>query len=238
MCSSFSEGESCRWPRAACHESRLRPTLVAWGKSLDPAPRAPAALRSPRSPLFRGRRRPRVEPTLGTPSIPPMARLLLSTLIEDASASDDATVSRVVRTLLRSPVTDAERVGERLCVYGWECSRPDSQMISWRYKVVGEDSGTEYVSFGLAMPTGPDLLLSVFGLQLQIALNGLGVDLRGRGRLLHGADGGGPRRIARSILRARPVVDVQPGGRMSGRHPSRGARQGCRSTLTCGPSRG
>ena len=35
------------------------------------------------------------------------------------------------------------------------------------------ESGTEYVSFGLAMPTGPDLLLSVFGLQLQIALNGL-----------------------------------------------------------------
>ena len=95
-----------------------------------------------------------------------MARLLLSSLIEDASASDDATVSRVVRTLLRSPVTDAERVGERLCVFGWECSRPGD-------KVVGADSGTEYVSFGLAMPTGPDLLLSVFGLQLQIALNGL-----------------------------------------------------------------
>ena len=105
--------------------------------------------------------------------LPPMARLLLSTLIEDASASDDATVSRVVRTLLRSPVTDAERVGERLCVFGWECSRPGGEAISWRYKVVGADSGTEYVSFGLAMPTGPDLLLSVFGLQLQIALNGL-----------------------------------------------------------------
>jgi hypothetical protein len=105
--------------------------------------------------------------------LPPMARLLLSTLIEDASASDDATVSRVVRTLLRSPVTDAERVGERLCVFGWECSRPGGEAISWRYKVVGAESGTEYVSFGLAMPTGPDLLLSVFGLQLQIALNGL-----------------------------------------------------------------
>ena len=102
-----------------------------------------------------------------------MARLLLSSLIEDASASDDATVSRVVRTLLRSPVTDAERVGERLCVFGWECSRPGDPSIAWRYKVVGADSGTEYVSFGLAMPTGTDLLLSVFGLQLQIALNGL-----------------------------------------------------------------
>jgi hypothetical protein len=102
-----------------------------------------------------------------------MARLLLSSLIEDASASDDATVSRVVRTLLRSPITDAERVGERLCVYGWQNSRPDENAISWRYRVVGADSGTEYVSFGLAMPTGPDLLLSVFGLQLQIALNGL-----------------------------------------------------------------
>ena len=70
-------------------------------------------------------------------------------------------------------MTDAERVGERLCVYGWECSRPGDDAISWRYRVVGEDSGIEYVSFGLAMPTGPDLLLSVFGLQLQIALNGL-----------------------------------------------------------------
>jgi hypothetical protein len=148
-----------------------------------------------------------------------MARLLLSSLIEDASASDDATVSRVVRTLLRSPVTDAERVGERLCVYGWDCSRPGDQAIAWRYRVVGADSGTEYVSFGLTMPTGPDLLLSVFGLQLQIAL-------------LHGADGGRPRKLVRaSVLRARPVVDVQPGGRISGRHPRRGARQGCRTSL-------
>ena len=102
-----------------------------------------------------------------------MARLLLSSLIEDASASDDSTVSRVVRTLLRSPMTDAERVGERLYVFGWESTRSGEEVISWRYRVVGADSGTEYVSFGLAMPTGPDLLLSVFGLQLQIALNGL-----------------------------------------------------------------
>src|SRR5437899_2257772 len=43
-----------------------------------------------------------------------MARLLLSTLIEDVAASRDPTISRVVRALLRSPVTDAERVGERL----------------------------------------------------------------------------------------------------------------------------
>ena len=58
-------------------------------------------------------------------------------------------------------------------MFGWECTRPGDSAISWRYRVVGADSGTEYVSFGLAMPTGPDLLLSVFGLQLQIALNGL-----------------------------------------------------------------
>ncbi|HYX86411.1 MAG TPA: hypothetical protein VE777_15675 [Gaiellales bacterium] len=101
-----------------------------------------------------------------------MARLLLSTLIEDVAASHDATISRVVRALLRSPVTDAERVGERLCVFGWEYGST-ADRLSWRYRVVGEETGTEYVRFGLAMPSGSDLLLCVFGLQLQIALNGL-----------------------------------------------------------------
>src|SRR5438034_8270341 len=103
-----------------------------------------------------------------------MARLLLSTLIEDVAASRDATISRVVRALLRSPVTDAERVGERLRVFGWECGSADAR-LAWRYRVVGEETGTEYVCFGVAMPSGSDLLLEVFGLQLQIALNGLAV---------------------------------------------------------------
>jgi len=38
---------------------------------------------------------------------------------------------------------------------------------------VGERSGREYLTFTLALEDGPESLLEAFGLQLQIALNGL-----------------------------------------------------------------
>jgi len=42
-----------------------------------------------------------------------------------------------------------------------------------RYRVIGERSGREYLRFTLALEDGPPSLLEAFGLQLQIALNGL-----------------------------------------------------------------
>lgn len=102
-----------------------------------------------------------------------MQRLLLNTLIEDSVASGDGAITSVVRALLRSPVTDAERAGERLAVFGWPAPADRVGSVSWRYRIVGVESGTVHMSFALSLPAGPDILLSVFGLQLQIALNGV-----------------------------------------------------------------
>ncbi|HEY2788503.1 MAG TPA: hypothetical protein VGI72_03555, partial [Gaiellales bacterium] len=66
--------------------------------------------------------------------------------------------------------TDAERAGERLCVFG---SPAGGTLASRRFRVVGEGSGREYLTFTLALEDGPEALLEAFGLQLQIALNGL-----------------------------------------------------------------
>ena len=57
-------------------------------------------------------------------------------------------------------------------MFGWEKNN-DGLGTVWNYRVIGEESGEEYVDFSLAIDSGPDLLLSVFGLQLQIALNGV-----------------------------------------------------------------
>ena len=102
-----------------------------------------------------------------------MQRLLLNTLIEDSVASGDGAITSVVRALLHSPVTDAERAGERLAVFGWPAPGDGGDSVSWRYRIVGVDSGDVHMSFALFLPAGPDILLSVFGLQLQIALNGV-----------------------------------------------------------------
>ncbi len=88
------------------------------------------------------------------------------------SSEPDGSVGDIVRTLLHAPVTDAQRAGERLLVFGWERA-PRARGAAWTYRVVGEDSGYEYLRFALAMRDGPDILMSVFGLQLQIALNGV-----------------------------------------------------------------
>ena len=101
-------------------------------------------------------------------------QLLVSQLVADAveDSSSDGAVSRIVNVLLESSTTDSERAGERLRVFGWE-QEQHSSMIVWNYRVVGEASGDQYVDFSLTVEDGPDLLLSVFGLQLQIALEEL-----------------------------------------------------------------
>ncbi len=101
-------------------------------------------------------------------------QLLVSQLVADAveGSTSDGAVSRIVNVLLESSRTDSERAGERLRVFGWEQERIDFTTV-WNYRVIGEESGDEYVDFSLSIDDGPDLLLSVFGLQLQIALNGI-----------------------------------------------------------------
>jgi hypothetical protein len=99
-----------------------------------------------------------------------MSELLLPGLIERAATALDGSLSGVVRALVASPATDAERAGERLCVFG---APAGGRLVSRRFRVVGEGSGREYLSFTLALEDGPESLLEAFGLQLQIALNGM-----------------------------------------------------------------
>src|SRR5919108_5701645 len=99
-----------------------------------------------------------------------MSELLLPGLIERAASALDGSLSGVVRALVSSPATDAERAGERLCVFG---APAGGRFVSRRFRVVGEGTGKEYLSFTLALEDGPESLLEAFGLQLQIALNGL-----------------------------------------------------------------
>jgi hypothetical protein len=105
---------------------------------------------------------------------PARPSLLVESLVAESVAGigADPSVSRIVNTLLRSPTTDAERAGERLQVFGWERDRVDDT-IAWTYRVVGEDTGLRHLEFALAVDGQDDVMLSVFGLQLQIALNGI-----------------------------------------------------------------
>ena len=100
---------------------------------------------------------------------------LLPRLVEESADAAPGTgaLGAIVEQLLRSPVTDAERAGERLRVFGWEGDHRDDALV-WEYRVVGEASGSEYVRFALAVRGSiADAPLALFGLQLQIALNGL-----------------------------------------------------------------
>jgi hypothetical protein len=99
-----------------------------------------------------------------------MSELMLPRLIELAATAVDGSLSSVVRTLIAAPATDAERAGERLCVYG---APAGGRLASRRFQVVGQDTGREYLAFSLALEDGPESLLEAFGLQLQIALNGM-----------------------------------------------------------------
>jgi hypothetical protein len=101
--------------------------------------------------------------------------LLLPTLIRAHrdNAAGDGSITRIVRGLMRSPVTDAERAGERLRVFGWELPAEPGK-LRWCYRVVGEETGRTHVTFTLAVPGGvSDLPCRVLGLQLQITLNGV-----------------------------------------------------------------
>ena len=64
--------------------------------------------------------------------------LLLPALIEAhrGNAAGDGTVTRIIRGLIDSPVTDAERAGERLLVFGWQVASRDGK-LRWTYRVVG-----------------------------------------------------------------------------------------------------
>jgi hypothetical protein len=99
-----------------------------------------------------------------------MSELMLPRLIERAATDVDGSLTGVVRTLIADPATDAERAGERLLVFG---APAGGDLASRRFHIVGERSGREYLSFTLALEDGPESLLEAFGLQLQIALNGM-----------------------------------------------------------------
>jgi hypothetical protein len=101
--------------------------------------------------------------------------LLLPVLIEQyrGNRAGDGTILQIMRGLLSSPMTDAERAGERLRVFGWQLDGPESTM-RWVYRIVGEESGKQHLQFTLAVPhAASDIPCRLLGLQLQITLNGV-----------------------------------------------------------------
>jgi len=101
--------------------------------------------------------------------------LLLPALIKAhrGNSAGDGSITGIIRALMDSPVTDAERAGERLRVFGWQVDGPAGTM-RWVYRVVGEETGDDLVQFTLSVPgTVSDLPCRVLGLQLQITLNGI-----------------------------------------------------------------
>src|SRR4051794_37139806 len=78
--------------------------------------------------------------------------LLLSDLIRDAldTGWQEGSVTAIMRRLLESDITDAERAGERLLVFGWDRERRPGTLV-WEYRVVGEESGCQHVRFSLAV---------------------------------------------------------------------------------------
>jgi hypothetical protein len=101
--------------------------------------------------------------------------LLLAELVSECASGDvgGGAVTRIVQGLLDAPVSDADRAGERLRVFGWQ-GEQRTGAIAWEYLVVGEHSGEEYVRFTLVVRgAASDLPLSLLGLQLQIVLNGV-----------------------------------------------------------------
>ena len=101
------------------------------------------------------------------------ARSQISVRVTPGNTAGDGTVTRIIRGLVDSPVTDSERAGERLVVFGWQSASSDGK-LRWTYRVVGEETGRDLVQFTLAVPGGiDDLPCRVLGLQLQITLNGI-----------------------------------------------------------------
>jgi hypothetical protein len=101
--------------------------------------------------------------------------LLLSSLIDvhSGNTAGNGAILEIMRGLMESPRTDAERAGEQLAVFGWQVDGPD-HTLRWVYRVVGRDTGEEHARFILAVPWAPsDLPCRLLGLQLQITLNGV-----------------------------------------------------------------
>ena len=73
--------------------------------------------------------------------------LLLPALIEahKGNSAGDGTITRIIRGLMSSPMTDAQRAGERLRVFGWELPGEDD-VLRWCYRVVGEETGRDLVA--------------------------------------------------------------------------------------------
>ena len=101
--------------------------------------------------------------------------LLLSSLIDvhSGNPAGNGAILEIMRGLIESPRTDAERAGEQLAVFGWQVDGPD-HTLRWVYRVVGRNTGEEHARFILAVPWAPsDLPCRLLGLQLQITLNGV-----------------------------------------------------------------
>jgi hypothetical protein len=101
--------------------------------------------------------------------------LLLSSLIDvhSGNSAGNGAILEIMRGLMESPRTDAERAGEQLAVFGWQVDGPD-HTLRWVYRVVGRNTGEEHARFILAVPWAPsDLPCRLLGLQLQITLNGV-----------------------------------------------------------------
>ena len=59
--------------------------------------------------------------------------LLLPALIaaHRGNTAGDGTITAIIRGLMVSPMTDAERAGERLCVFGWPLPDGDRGRMRW-----------------------------------------------------------------------------------------------------------
>ena len=82
--------------------------------------------------------------------------LLLSSLIDvhSGSPAGSGAILEIMRGLMESPRTDAERAGEQLAVFGWQVEGPD-HTLRWIYRIVGRDTGEEHARFILAVPWAP-----------------------------------------------------------------------------------
>lgn len=101
--------------------------------------------------------------------------LLLSSLIDvhSGSPAGSGAILEIMRGLMESPRTDAERAGEQLAVFGWQVDGLD-HTLRWVYRIVGRNTGEEHARFIVAVPWAPsDLPCRLLGLQLQITLNGV-----------------------------------------------------------------
>ena len=102
--------------------------------------------------------------------------LLLPALIKAhrGNSAGDGTITGIIRGLMDSPVTDAERAGERLRVFGWQVDGPPRARCAGSTGSSARRPAQDLVQFTLSVPGSvSDLPCRVLGLQLQITLNGI-----------------------------------------------------------------